>query len=269
MEKLIIKGSDTEINLVMAEAESFMEKDSAVSISITGGGSGIGITALFNKRCNIALSSRPLNPYEEALAMRRGIYINATIFAKDAIAIIVNPQVEVKSISLSQLAKIFSGEITNWNQLGGHDGEISLYGRQSSSGTYNFLKDNVMTSDFAPGVKQLSGTGQIVEAIKQDKNGIGYVGIGYIVDQTGKPNREVKILSLQPTDTSAAISPLSKLDIYSGRYPLTRPLYQFTIGKPTGKVKEFIDFQLSAAGQKIIEENGFFSIKPQQQAILQ
>lgn len=268
VEKLVIKGSDTEVNLVMEEAESYMQQDSAVSITITGGGSGVGITSLFNGRCDIALSSRPLNPYEEALAMRRGVEIVPTIFAKDAIAIIIHPSIKVDQLNMDQLGKIFAGKITDWSEVGGSPGKISLYGRQPNSGTYNFLKENVVLGDFASNIKQLTGTGQIVEAVKQDVNGIGYVGIGYVVDDQGKLNPGIKTIALQVSDTTLAVSPMNKSEIYSGNYPLTRPLYQFTIGKPTGKVKAFLDFQLSPAGQRIIEENGFFSFRSPLQAEL-
>jgi phosphate transport system substrate-binding protein len=264
-ENIIIKGSDTEINVVLELAEAFMDADSSVSIAITGGGSGVGISALFSGRCDIALSSRPLNSYEEALIMRRGIRLVTNIFATDAIAIICHPSKNISSLTLDELAKIYSGEITQWSEVGGPAGKISLYGRQSNSGTYAYFRENVVKADFSTDVKEMSGTAQIVEGVKQDVNAIGYVGLGYILDQQGKLYPGVHVIALSLSDTSQPQTPLNKTEVLAGHYPLTRPLYQFTIGEPTGKIKEFIAFEKSVEGQKIIKKNGFLpaSLKTQ------
>ena len=260
VENIVIKGSDTEVNVVLEAAESFMERDSSVSVTITGGGSGVGITALFNGKCDIALSSRPLSSYEEAIAMRKGVKIVPTVFATDAVVIITHPSINIKQLSVEQVGKIYSGEITNWNQVGGKSGTISLYGRQSNSGTYSYFRENIVKADFSKDVKEMNGTAQIVEGVKQDPNSIGYVGLGYIIDQNGRLYDGLNALALRFNDSTVAVSPLNKGDVKAGKYPLTRPLYEFTVGEPTGKIKEFIDFELSAEGQRIIESNGFLPV---------
>ncbi|QIP13744.1 phosphate ABC transporter substrate-binding protein [Spirosoma aureum] len=179
---ILIKGSDTEVNLVLDLAEVYMAKDPAISVAITGGGSGLGIAALLNGKTQVCNSSRPLSQDEINLARERGIDLRTTVFAMDAVAIIVNKAVGLNTISLEELATIYSGNLSNWQSVGGRIGLISLYGRQTSSGTYIYLRDKVIQRDYSPKIRELNGTAQVIEAVSQDPHGIGYVGVGYISD---------------------------------------------------------------------------------------
>ncbi len=153
-----VRGSDTEVNVVFRLAEAYMAQDSGVSISIAGGGSGAGIAALLNGKVDVANSSRPLKEREIALARLRGIQLVAHIFAADALVVIVNSNTGVDSLTLEQLSRIYLGEVRDWSAVGGRPGRISLYGRQSNSGTYIYFRDRVVGRDFSPAVKQMNGT---------------------------------------------------------------------------------------------------------------
>lgn len=256
---IVIKGSDTEVNVALALAESFMLQDSAISIGVTGGGSGVGVAALINGKTDIANSSRPIKEEEVALARERGIEPVATIFAKDALAIVAHASCPVDSLTFEQIAAIFSGKIDNWADVGGVDRPISLYGRQSNSGTFVFFRDAVIQGEYSSNIKQMNGTAQIVEAIKVDEAGIGYVGVGYIVDKSGTTNPDLKVINVVNQE-GLAISPTLIENIESGKYPITRPLFQYTNGKPTGKLREFMVYTLSPEGQKIVRDNGYYGI---------
>ena len=184
-----IKGSDTEVNLVQRMAEVFMEKNPQVSIAVTGGGSGTGIAALINKKTDIANSSRPMKKDEIEQSKAGGVEPVGIIFAVDGTAIIANQSTTVDSLTLENLAKIFKGEITNWNEVGGSDMAISIYGRQSNSGTYVYIRDNILKGDFSPHARQMNGNAQIIEAVRKDKASIGYA-VSY-THLTLPTNREV------------------------------------------------------------------------------
>jgi len=257
---LQVKGSDTEVSLALSLAEAYMDKDSMVSIAVTGGGSGTGIAALINGKTDIANSSRPMKEKELELARDRGVDVFYTLFAVDALAIIVNDENPINSLSTAELGDIFRGDKENWSLVGGNDMEISLYGRQNNSGTYVFFRDNFLKSDYSPEAKQMNGNAQIVEGVKADKSAIGYVGLGYVVKEDGSLVKGLKILSVNSEGDSAAVSPLKKENITSGKYPITRPLYQFTNGRPTGKALDFILFELSSEGQQLVSEEGYYPL---------
>lgn len=257
VENITIKGSDTEVNLVLQLAEAYMDTDPAASISITGGGSGVGIAALLNHKTDIANSSRELSQPEMLMASQRGMHISSHVFAADAIAIIVHPSVGVSSLSLTDLGKIYAGDITDWQQIGGKPGIISLYGRQSNSGTFIYFREKVLGKDFSTALKQMNGTAQIIEAVKNDAGSIGYAGLGYVADQNGTPREGFKVLKIAKKTGEKAFSPMDLEDIKAGFYPLTRPLYQFTDGLPTGKVLAFLEFEKSDFAKEIIQKNGY------------
>ena len=257
VETVKIKGSDTEVNLVLQLAETFMDSDPAVSISITGGGSGVGIAALLNRKTDIANSSRELTPQEILMASQRGVHLLPHIFAADAIAIIVHPAVGIDSLSIADLGKIYAGEIKDWQQLGGKPGEISLYGRQSNSGTFIYFREKVLGKDFSPALKQMNGTAQIIEAVKHDPHGIGYASLGYVSDKNGRPREGFKVLKIRSKEYGKGLSPLDSEALRAGLYPLTRPLYQFTDGQPKGKAAGFLAFEKSEIAKQIILQNGY------------
>jgi len=261
VKNIVIKGSDTEVNLVLQLAETYMKKDSAVSISVTGGGSGSGIASLINGKIDIANSSRPFKESELQLAKDRGINPRAIIFAVDALALIVNPAIEIESLTLEQIGGIYNGEITNWQEVGGQDQPISLYGRQSNSGTFVFFRENIVKGEYASAVKQMNGTAQIVESIKVDRAGIGYVGIGYVVNKSGEVSEGIKVLKVKADTNEPAAYPANAEAINDGTYPITRPLFQYVDGEIEGELKAFIQFELTEEGQNIVGQNGYFPIK--------
>lgn len=257
VETISIKGSDTEVNLVLQLAEAYMDTDPAVSVNVTGGGSGVGIAGLLNGKIDIANSSRAMMNDELLLAAGRQIDAIPFVFAADALAIICHPEAPLDSLNLEDLGNIFSGTISNWQQLGKPNGVISLYGRQSNSGTFTYFREKVLGKDYAPGIKQMNGNAQILEAVKADPNAIGYIGFGYLTDESGALRHGIKVIKLAQGPGKAAISPLDRAAISARQYPLTRPLYQFTNGEPTGKIQAFYAFEKSALGQLIIAKNGY------------
>lgn len=265
VENILIKGSDTEVNLALALAETFMEADPNVSIAITGGGSGAGIAALINGKTSIANASRPMKTDEILLAKMRKVQPLATVLGMDAIAIVVHPQCPVQQLSLQELGDIYRGDIQTWKSLGGPDATISLYGRQSNSGTFVYFRDSIVRAEYSPQVKQMNGTAQIVEAIKNDVYGIGYVGVGYILQKNGTQHSEIKVLGISRGKKSTAFLPIDTKNIDSGAYPIIRPLYQYTNGKPQGKLQLYLQYCLSEEGQALVKANGYFPVSEQYQ----
>ncbi len=255
-----IKGSDTEVNLVQRLAEVFMEKTPDVSIAVTGGGSGTGIAALINKQTDIANSSRAMKDVEIKQAKDKGVDPVAIVFALDGLALITHQSLSVDSLTLDEVAKIFKGEISDWKELGAPDLQISLYGRQSNSGTFVYFRDEVLKGDYSKYMKMMNGTAQIVEAIKQDRAGIGYVGIGYVVDSKGKVMNGIKVIKIAKNVNLPAVTPLDPENVKTGLYPISRPLFQYTNGIPTGEILEFIKFELGEKGQKIVSSGGYYPV---------
>ncbi|MGB9836024.1 MAG: phosphate ABC transporter substrate-binding protein [Candidatus Saccharicenans sp.] len=256
-----VKGSDTMVNLVQILAEEYMAKNPGAAIAVLGGGSGTGITALINGTCDIANHSREWKQKELDLAYEKGVRPKIFAMAVDALSIIVNEKNPLDTLTMAQVGSIFRGEIKNWKVLGGPDQKISLYGRQSNSGTYAFMQEHVLNNkNYSPEVKEMNGNAQIIEAVTQDASGVGYVGVGYLYDENGKLRRGIKVLKIKKDDQSSAYSPLDKEAVYSAKYPVSRPLYQSTNGQPSGLAAEFIKFILSPEGQAIVEKEGFFKI---------
>jgi phosphate transport system substrate-binding protein len=256
-----VKGSDSEVNLVQRLAEVFMKKHPAVNIAVTGGGSGTGIAALINKQTDIANSSRELSSKEEESAKQKGVQPFRVVFATDGISVIVHPENPVQKFTMEQLGKIFKGEITDWKEVGGKSGKISLYGRQSNSGTFVFFREFVVKADYSPHMKSMNGNAQIAEGMKADKDGIGYVAVGYVVNQKGEVMPGIKILNISKDAQSEAFSPANMDNVMTGKYPISRPLNQYLNGKPTAKLLDFIKFQISEEGQKIVRQEGFFPVQ--------
>lgn len=250
-----IKGSDTLINMVQVLSEYYMKTNPSVKIAVTGGGSGTGIAALINKKCDIADASRLMKAQELADAAAKGVDPRRVVVAIDALSIVVNEQNPVKKLTVDEIGKIYRGDVKNWKNVGGNDIPITLYGRQSNSGTYDFIKENVLKSEYSPAMKSMNGNAQIVEAIKQDAGGIGYIGVGYAQESTG-----ITVLEVASNPALGYFSPLNIMNIKTGNYPITRPLNQYVNGIPEGNVKDFIEFELSKEGQKIIQQQGFYSI---------
>ncbi len=257
---LQVKGSDTLINMVQKLAEEYMKANPDKLVSVTGGGSGTGIAALINKKCDIANASRLMKGKEIELATSRQASPVRIVLALDSLSIIVNPGNGIESLTVDQVGKIYKGEIKNWKEVGGNDMPISLYGRQSNSGTYDFMIEDVMKGDYSPSMKQMNGNAQIVEGIKADPSAVGYVGVGYARNAQG-----IKVLKIANKAGATAYSPLDTANVKNGNYPITRPLNQYVEGSLTGAAKDFVAFELSAEGQRIVEEEGFFEISQEYQ----
>ncbi len=247
-----IKGSDSEVNVVQSLVEAFYEINPNVEFSVTGGGSGVGISALIAGETDVANSSRPMSESEIADARAKGIEPTPIVFAMDGLAVVVHADNQIENLTLEQVGKIFAGEITNWSEVGGTDTPISLYGRQSNSGTYVFFRERVVKGDYSAAKKNMNGNSQIVEGVRADVSGIGYVAMGFIQGTTG-----IKAVGLAETDAGPFVSPADLDKVKAGEYVLTRPLYQYYSGKPAGALLQFLEFVLSAEGQLIIEEAGF------------
>lgn len=263
-----IKGSDTEVNMVQRLTEVYNEKKPNVQFAVTGGGSGTGIAALIDKQIDVANSSRPMKDEEISQAQANGVEPVAFIFAQDGLAVVVNESNGIESLTLDQVGAIYRGDITNWKDVGGEDREISTYGRQSSSGTYVFFMETVVKGDYTAEMKMLAGNANIVEGVVADVAGIGYIGVGYAKDGDSVVSG-LKVLEIAKDASSEATSPLVMENILQGKYPLVRPLYHYTDGKPEGSLKDYLEFVFSADGQAVVEEEGFFPINAEYQAMNQ
>lgn len=253
-EVVTVKGSDTMVLLAQRWAELYMAKHPNVTIQVTGGGSGTGISALINGTTDICNASRPMKPTEKQKLKQRfnslGVEIKA---AKDGLSVYVNEANPIKVLSIEQVRKIYLGEITNWKQVGGDDGRIILYSRENNSGTYVYFKENILQGkDYAPNTQSLPGTAAVVNAVSKDKNGIGYGGAAY-----GRGIREV---ALKADEGSTAYEPSAE-NVKSGAYPVTRFLYMYVRTRPTGALKAYIDWILSDEGQSVVESVGYFPLR--------
>ncbi len=248
------KGSDTMVLLAQRWAELFNKDHTDVDIQVSGGGSGTGIAALINGTTDIADASRTMKPDEkEKVKAKSGSDVVEIPVARDGIAIYVHPSNAVKQLTMAQLGDIYLGKITNWKDVGGKDAKIILYGRENSSGTYEFFKEHVLKKqDFASTTQTLQGTAGIVDAVSKDENGIGYGGAAY----TKGLVQDLMLVNEQGT----AVPP-TKENIISGAYPLSRYLYFYLAQQPTGPIKDYIDWILSPAGQAITTEMEYFPLK--------
>ncbi|MDD5455578.1 MAG: PstS family phosphate ABC transporter substrate-binding protein [Candidatus Margulisbacteria bacterium] len=256
-----IKGSDTLVNLVQKLSEVYMKKHPDANISVSGGGSGTGIAALINGKTDIADASRLMKDKELAKCKSKGMDVRQVVIAVDALSIIVNDSNPITSLSMEQIAAIYKGDVTNWADVGGPNKIITLYGRQPSSGTFDFIREHVLNGEYSDKMNQMNGNAQIVEAVMHDEGGIGYVGVAYATKGGTKPLNGLKILKVSATNGGITYSPLDENMIYSGKYPIVRGLNQYLSGKPKGLVKTFIQFELSDEGQKIVADEGFYPLK--------
>lgn len=256
---IVIKGSDTEYKMVKFIAEDYKKEVADVRINVSSEGSSLGINAFIHGESDIANSSRPLTPEEKDLAAKRGVKPMQIIFAMDAIAIITNSRLGIDSLSLHQLSQVYSGDITNWKDVGGPDEEIHLYGRDHSSGTRKYLKDKIIRAEYKQGISQLRGNSEILKAIENDRNGIGYVGVGYLMDENEKPVGSVWAMPLY-VEGQRAYSPYELTSVNSGDYPLTRPLYQVVNENLSKAIAKFIAFELSPRGQTLVRKFGYFPV---------
>jgi phosphate transport system substrate-binding protein len=249
-----IKGSDTCLPLTQKEAEVFMKNHAGSTIMVTGGGSGVGLAALQNGTTDIAQSSRKIKLDEKMKMQDAGKVTVETIIAYDAIAVIVNPSNKISQLTREQIESIYTGKVTNWKEVGGDDMPVVLYSRESSSGTFEFFKANVLNQkNFSTTAMLMPATGAIVQSVSQTKGAIGYVGLAYV-----EPT--VKALKVSYDKGKTYVAP-SVENAMNKTYPITRPLYYYYLNSTEKAVKPFVDFILSADGQKIVREVGYVPLR--------
>lgn len=249
-----IKGSDTALPLSQKEAEKFMKKYPGSAITVTGGGSGVGISALMSGTTDIAQSSRKIKMDEKLKLQEAGKAFKETIIAYDAISVIVNPANGISQLKREQLEGIYTGKIKNWKEVGGADMPIIVYSRESSSGTYEFFKEHVLNKkNFVSSAMLMPATGAIMQSVSQTKGAIGYVGLAYV-------DKRVKALKVSYDGGKTFIMP-SVETAKNKTYPITRPLYYYYLTSVEKAVLPFINYILSAEGQQIVLSEGYVPIK--------
>ena len=248
-----VKGSDTVLPLSQKEAESFMKKSAGSSITVVGGGSGVGFSALIGGNTDIAQASRSIKMDEKMKLKDAGKAYKETTIAYDALSVIVNPSNKISQLTREQLEGIFTGKLTNWKEVGGDDLKIIVYSRESSSGTFEFFKEHVMNKkNYAATALLMPATGAIVQSVSQTAGAIGYIGLAY-------SDKSVKSLKVS-FDGKTFIEP-SMETAKNKTYPITRPLFYYYLTTSEAQVKPYVDFVLSAEGQKIVEQEGYVPLK--------
>ncbi len=255
------KGSDTLVNLALAWAERYQGEHPVVQISVTGGGTGTGFTALINGTTDIANASREIKPEEVEEARKNGFEPIEFIVANDAIAVIVNPGNPVSELTLDQVSRIYKGEFTNWKELGGEDRPIVSLSRETNSGTHVYFLETVIrlgskedTSIFSADTLLLPSSEGIISEVRDNPNAIGYDGLGYVTP-------EVKMIALAESEGDPYILP-SAQTVINKEYPISRHLFMYTRGLPQGVEKDYIDWILSPEAQVIVTDLGFVPIIP-------
>ncbi|MCJ7577208.1 MAG: phosphate ABC transporter substrate-binding protein [candidate division Zixibacteria bacterium] len=251
---ITIKGSDTMLILGQRWAEIYMNQNPGAVIQVTGGGSGVGIAALINGSTDICEASRQMKNSEIDKLKERFNTTGVEIpVARDGLSLYLNEENKVSELTLDQLKGIYTGQVTSWKEVGGDDAKILLYGRENSSGTYVYFKDNVLKgADFSAQTQTLPGTGAIVNAISKDKYGIGYGGAAYA--------KGVKYCKVKKDAQTPGYEPTLE-NIKSGNYPISRYLFWYLRNKPTGETKKLVDWVLSEQGQQIVSKVGYFPVK--------
>ena len=249
-DRLVIKGSDTlGAKLVPQLAEAFKAKHPETTFDIAAEGSTTGIAAIIDGTAQIGMSSRRAKPGEVGTASGKGVNMKPTIVAYDGIAVIVNAVNSIKGLTKKQVEQIFTGDVTDWSAVGGSPGKISIYTRNTSSGTYSEFKELAMKKrDYAPSAQKMAGNEQIASEVGKNANGVGYVGLAY--DKAAG----TKVMAIDGAMPSVQ-------SVHAKSYPYARPTFYYTNGEPSGAAKEFLDFTTGPAGQKIVLQVGFVPIK--------
>ncbi len=251
---ITVKGSDTMVILAQRWAEKYMASHPGTVIQVTGGGSGTGISALINGTTDICNASRPMKSAEREKLKERYASLGVEIkSAKDGITLFAHEACPVSELTLEQIKGIYTGKVTNWNQVGGPDQKIVVYGRENSSGTYVYFRDFVLGGkDYTPSMQSLPGTAAVVNAVSKDKASIGYGGAAYA--------KGVKHVKVKKDAASPAYNATAET-VAKNQYPITRYLYMYTKSMPTGATKAYIDWVLSPEGQAIVSQVGYFPAK--------
>lgn len=249
-QKLVIKGSDTlGAKLVPTLAEAYKVKHPGVSFEIAAEGSTTGISAIIDGTAQIGMSSRRAKPTEVSAASAKGVTMKPTIVAYDGIAVVISAKNPLTTLTKRQVEQIFAGDITDWSAVGGTPGTISIYTRNTASGTYSDFKDLAMKKrDYAGSSQKMAGNEQIVAEVAKNPSGIGYCGLAYM----NEPG--IKVVSIEGQTPS-------KASVLARKYPYARPTFYYTNGEPVGEAAKFLDFTLSDEGQKIASDIGFVPVR--------
>lgn len=246
--KVVIEGSTTVLPIAQKAAEVFMNNNPGEEISVRGGGSGVGIASIIEGTCDIADASRAIKPSELEKAAKKGRDLKAHVIAMDGISHIVHLSNALANLTRAQIKEIYTGRISNWNKLGGPDMKIVVISRDSASGTFEAFSEMVLDKKKVrpDAIMQASNQG-IASIVARTPGAIGYIGLGYVSSSV----KAISVDGIMPTKES----------VLKNKYPITRPLFMYTNGKPEGSIKKFIDFVKSAEGQKIVGEEGFVGLK--------
>jgi phosphate transport system substrate-binding protein len=253
------KGSDTIVNLALAWAEAYQTIHPEVRISVTGGGSGTGIAALINGTVDIANASRKIKLEEVEAAQANGSNPIEFVIARDAIAVIVNPENPVDQLTIQQISDIYSGKINNWLEVGGEDRPIVRLSRETNSGTHVYFLEQVLRMGdkenktlFSTDTLLMPSSEGIGAEIRQNPNAIGYDGLGYVTEH-------MKVIAIGEKPGGSYILPSAET-VNNGQYPIARDLYMYTNGEPTGIIETYLEWILSPEAQTIVSELGFVPV---------
>jgi phosphate transport system substrate-binding protein len=254
------KGSDTIVNLALAWAERYQQIHPEVRISVTGGGSGTGIASLINGTVDIANASRSIKKEEIAQAQQQGIDPQEYVIARDAIAVIVNPNNPVQKLTMVQVASIFRGEVNNWKELGGEDRPIVRVSRETNSGTHVYFLESVIRlgqadskAIFSEDTLLLPSSEGIISEVGDNPNAIGYDGLGYVTEH-------VQVVGIAEKPGGEYIMPSAET-VNAGTYPISRDLYMYTDANPDAVIQAYLDWIISPEAQEIVTELGFVPVK--------
>ena len=248
-----IKGSDTVLPVAQQTAERFMNQYPDTRVTVTGGGTGVGISALLDNTTDIAMASRPIKFSEKMKIKSAGEDVAEIVVAYDALAVVAHPSNPVKQLTRQQLEDIFRGKITNWKQVGGDDRKIVVYSRETSSGTYEFFKESVLKNkNYMASSLSMPATGAIIQSVSQTKGAIGYVGLAYV-------SPRVKTLSVSYDGKHYAAPTVENAT--NKTYPIVRLLYYYYNVKKKAEIDPLIQYILSPDGQDIIKKSGYIPVK--------
>jgi phosphate transport system substrate-binding protein len=244
---ITMKGSTTVFPISQKTAEIFMQKNPNVNISVQGGGSSVGITSILDGTADIGQASRPIKDKEIEKAVKNGVNPKVHVVAMDGIAVIVNPSNNLNSISIAQIKDIYTGKISDWSAIGGSGGKIVVVSRDNSSGTYEAFSARALDGARTRPDSLLQASNQAVaQTVATTPGAIGYIGLGYITER------------VKPLLVNGVVC--NKQNVLTETYPISRPLFMYTNGSPTGATKTYLDFVLSKEGQKIVEDLGFVGL---------